>query len=93
MLYWIAILVMGLIYSASTGLWGISISERYVRESRTFSRMGLFIGMMVISSNISGYLTGEWKSADNKTLKYLFISIGLIISALLLIGYGNYTLY
>ena len=52
----------------------------------------LFIGMMIISSNISGFIAGEWKNVDNKTLKYLFTGIGLIISALLLIGYGNYTL-
>ena len=25
----------------------------------------LFIGMMVISSNISGYVTGEWKTTDD----------------------------
>jgi L-rhamnose-H+ transport protein len=52
----------------------------------------LFIGMMVISSNISGYITGEWKSAGRKSIKYLFLSIGLIVTALLLIGYGNYIL-
>lgn len=92
-LYWIAILSMGLLYSASMGLWGISISESILGNLGPSVGWALFIGMMVISSNISGYLTGEWKSADNKTLKYLFVSIGLIILALLLIGYGNYTLY
>ena len=92
-LYWIAILAMGLVYSASTGLWGISISESMLGDLGPSVGWALFIGMMVISSNISGYLTGEWKSADKKTMRYLFISIGFIISALLLIGYGNYTLY
>ncbi|MFA5818813.1 MAG: L-rhamnose/proton symporter RhaT [Bacteroidales bacterium] len=92
-LSWIAILSMGLIYSASNGLWGISISESMLGNLGPSVGWALFIGMMVISSNISGYLTGEWKSAGNKSLKYLFVSIGLIISALLLIGYGNYTLY
>ena len=92
-LYWIAILTMGLLYSASTGLWGISISESMLGKLGPSVGWALFIGMMMISSNIIGYLTGEWKSVDNKTMKYLFASIGLIISALLLIGYGNYTLY
>jgi hypothetical protein len=40
----------------------------------------LFIGMMMISSNITGYLTREWKAVNNKIMKYLFASIGLIIS-------------
>lgn len=92
-LYWIAILSMGLIYSASTGLWGISISESMLGKLGPSIGWALFIGMMVISSNVSGYITGEWKSADKKTLKFLYVSIGLIISALMLIGYGNFTLY
>ena len=92
-IYWISILSMGLLYSASTGLWGISISESMLGKMGPSVGWALFIGMMVISSNISGYITGEWKSAGKKSLKYLFVSIGLIISALLLIGYGNYTLY
>jgi len=92
-LYWIAILSMGLLYSASNGLWGISISESMLGKLGPSVGWALFIGMMVISSNISGALTGEWKSAGKRSLKYLFVSIGLIISALLLIGYGNYNLY
>jgi L-rhamnose-H+ transport protein len=92
-LYWIAILLMGLLYSASTGLWGISISESMLGKLGPSVGWALFIGMMVISSNISGYLTGEWKSAGRKTLLYLFISIAFIIIALALIGYGNYFLY
>ena len=85
--------MMGMIYSASTGLWGISISESMLGKLGPSVGWALFIGMMIISSNISGYLTGEWESSDKKTLKYLITGIGLIISALLLIGYGNYTLY
>jgi L-rhamnose-H+ transport protein len=92
-LYWIAILLMGLLYSASTGLWGISISESMLGKLGPSVGWALFIGMMVISSNISGFITGEWKAAGNKSLNYLFVSIGFIISALLLIGYGNYKLY
>jgi len=92
-MYWIAILTMDLIYSASMGMWGISISESMLGKLGPSVGWALFIGMMVISSNISGYLTGEWKSAGRKTLSYLFTSIGIIILALILIGYGDYTLY
>jgi len=92
-LYWIMIIVMGIFYSSSTGLWGISISESMLGSLGPSVGWALFIGMMVISSNISGYITGEWKSAGKKSMNYLFISVALIISALLLIGYGNFTLY
>jgi L-rhamnose-H+ transport protein len=91
-LYWVAILSMGLLYSASTGLWGISISVSMLGNLGPSVGWALFIGMMVISSNISGFISGEWKSVDKKTLKYQYVSIGLIILALLLIGYGNYKL-
>ena len=92
-LYWISVLAMGLLYSASTGLWGISISESMLGTLGPSVGWALFIGMMVISSNFSGYITGEWKAVSLKTLKYLFAGIGLIILALISIGYGNYTLY
>lgn len=91
-LYWIAVLSMGLLYSASTGLWGISISESMLGKLGPSVGWALFIGMMMISSNLIGYLTGEWKSVDSKTVRYLFAGIGLIIFALLFIGYGNFTL-
>jgi L-rhamnose-H+ transport protein len=92
-IYWIAILLMGLLYSASTGLWGISISESMLGKLGPSVGWALFIGMMVISSNISGWVTGEWKYADNRTITYLIISIAFIIAALVLIGYGNFILY
>jgi L-rhamnose-H+ transport protein len=91
-LYWLGILLMGLLYSVSTGLWGISISESMLGKLGPSVGWALFIGMMMISSNLIGYLTGEWTSVDNKTVRYLFASIGLIIFALLFIGYGNFTL-
>jgi L-rhamnose-H+ transport protein len=87
------IMVMGIFYSSGTGLWGISISESMLGSLGPSVGWALFIGMMIISSNISGYVSGEWKSAGRKSMNYLFISVALIISALLLIGYGNYTLY
>jgi len=46
-LYWIAILSTGLIYSASTGLWGISISEKMLGDLGPSIGWALFIGMIV----------------------------------------------
>jgi L-rhamnose-H+ transport protein len=81
-LYWTAILSMGILYSASSGLWGISISESMLGRLGPSIGWGLFIGMMVISSNVCGFLTGEWKNANKKSINFIFISLGLIMLAL-----------
>ena len=92
-LYWIAVLAMGIPYSASTGLWGIAISKSMLGRLGPSVGWALFIGMVVISSNVIGFLTGEWKNANKKSISFILISIGFIVSALLLIGYGNFRLY
>jgi L-rhamnose-H+ transport protein len=92
-LYWVAILAMGIPYSASTGLWGIAISKTMLGRLGPSVGWALFIGMMVISSNVIGFLTGEWKHTNKKSVSFILVSLGLIISALLSIGYGNFKLY
>lgn len=91
--YWIAILVMGLLYSGSTGLWGISISEDMLGKLGPSVGWALFIGMIVVSSNVTGFLSGEWKGVDSKAIRFNLFSLWMIILALLLIGYGNYMIY
>lgn len=91
-LYWLAILVMAIFYSASVGLWGIAISEKMLGILGPSIGWSLFIGFMVISSNIGGFIAGEWKQAGRKSIWFIIISLAMIASALLLIGYGNFKL-
>jgi len=88
--YWFAIMIMGILYSGSVGLWGISISESMLGGLGLSVGWALFIGMIVVSSNVTGYLAGEWKGADKKAIRMSQISLGWIILALTLIGSGNY---
>lgn len=90
--YWFGILVMGILYSGSVGLWGISISEKMLGALGPSVGWAMFIGMIVISSNVVGYLTGEWEGADKKAVRFNNIGMGWIILALIMIGLGNYML-
>jgi L-rhamnose-H+ transport protein len=52
----------------------------------------LFVGGIVVSSNLGGILTGEWKGAGGKPLGLMILGVGLMVSAMALIGYGNFLL-
>jgi L-rhamnose-H+ transport protein len=88
--YALMILVTGVMYSGSVALWGVAISESMLGKLGPSVGWALFIGMMVISSNIGGFATGEWKNAGRQSIQIMGCSLLLIIVAMALIGYGNF---
>jgi L-rhamnose-H+ transport protein len=85
---WLLIIVMGMIYSGSVILWGMSTSM--LGKLGPSVGWALFIGMIAIGSNIGGFATGEWKNAGSKAIKTMLTGVGIIVVGMILIGYGNY---
>lgn len=90
MTYSLMILVTGVMYSGSVALWGVAISESMLGKLGPSIGWALFIGTMVVSSNVGGFVTGEWKSAGKRPVRIMGCSLLLMIVAMVLIGYGNF---
>jgi hypothetical protein len=90
MLYWLIVLSMGFLYSASVALWGIAISPHMLGAFGPSVGWALFVGMMVVASTAAGLLSGEWRFARLSSIAFLVSSLVALVSATILICYGTY---
>lgn len=90
--YWPIILLMGVMYTGSVLMWGMSSSHAMLGTLGPSVGWALFIGGLVVSSNVGGFATGEWKGAGSQALRWMMSGIALMVMAAALIGFGNYKL-
>ena len=90
--YWLVILLMAVMYTGSVLMWGMSSSHSMLGTLGPSVGWALFIGGLVVSSNVGGFATGEWKGAGAQALRWMVTGITLMVLAAALIGYGNYRL-
>ena len=88
--YWMIILAMGLLYSASVALWGMAISPSLLGTLGASVGWALFVGMIVLSSTAAGLLAGEWKQAAPRAFTILAASLACLLLSMILICIGNY---
>lgn len=55
-----------------------------------FTSWALHMAMLILFSNMYGFLFKEWAGADKRPKRILHIGLACIVVACLLIGYGNY---
>lgn len=79
--YWFLGILMGAFWYGGLMLYGLS-------EQRigTVTGWPLFIGAMILSSSVVGFLTGEWKGAGKWAKAYLCIGSLVIFAALIFTG-------
>ncbi len=76
-LYWLFGTVMGLLWTGSLALYGAA--------STRMAAMGpvlgwpLFMSVIIISSNVWGFATGEWRGARTKAITLMLVGIGFLI--------------
>lgn len=90
--YWLITLLMAVMYSGSVALWGMSTALSMLGRLGPSVGWALFVGGVVVSSNMGGILTGEWKGAAGRPLGLMVFGVALMVSAMALIGYGNFLL-
>ena len=49
---------------------------------------GLYMGMVIVISNVWGFVTGEWRGVHGRPLLLMFIGMALLLIAIALIGCG-----
>lgn len=88
--YWLLLIMMCAQYCGSVILWGISSTENLLGKLGSSIGWALFVGMIVVSSNTGGFLSGEWKNSGKKAFGIMLTSLSIIILAMVAIGYGNF---
>jgi L-rhamnose-H+ transport protein len=68
----------------------------YAPGTRQLGSLGTSVGwsvmmsMMVITANLWGFLTGEWKGASSRARQLLVSGVAVLILAICVIGYANH---
>jgi len=46
--------------------------------------------MQIVVGNVSGFLTGEWKLAEAKSVRLMTAGVAVLVAASIVMAYGNY---
>jgi L-rhamnose-H+ transport protein len=82
--HWLLGIVMGAFWYGGLAAYGIGI--HWMGDFGTVAGWPLLMGMIIISSNVAGLVTGEWKDAGRKAKTYLLIGCGVILLALVILS-------
>jgi len=86
--YWALAALMGLMW-----IGGFAI---YAPATRLLGSLGTSVGWammmstMVITANILGFITGEWKGASRKAYRLAVSGVAILILAICVVGYANH---
>jgi L-rhamnose-H+ transport protein len=78
---------MGILWMGAVAIYGVS--SVYLGALGTSLGWGLFQIFMIMTANLSGVLTGEWKDAEPAAKKRLAAGLSLLAVATVLIAAGN----
>ena len=51
--------------------------------------LGMSQGMQIVGGQILGFVSGEWKGAPSKALTLIFVAIGLLMAAAVILALAN----
>lgn len=83
---WLACL-MGLLWMGAMACYGVAAS--FLGSLGTSIGWALFQIFMIMTANLSGVITGEWKGVTRKARGMLWLGLGLLAAATVLIALGN----
>ena len=75
--YWVLGLVMGLLWTGSLYMFGASAT--YMSTMGPILGWPLFMSIIIITSNVWGFATGEWKGAGSKPVSFMLGGIVFLI--------------
>jgi L-rhamnose-H+ transport protein len=86
--YWVLGAVMGFLWIA--GLVCYAPGTRRLGPLGTSVGWSIMMCAMVITANMWGLLTGEWKGANRRAYMLLISGVGILILAICVVGYANH---
>jgi L-rhamnose-H+ transport protein len=84
--HWFLAALMAAIWMPSIALYGRAAAM--LGPLGGSAGWGLYMGMVIVISNIWGFVTGEWRGAHGWPVQLMFIGMGLLLIAIAFIGYG-----
>lgn len=85
--HWFLAALMGAIWMPSIALYGRAAFM--MGDLGPSAGWGLYMGIVIIVSNVWGFVTGEWKGVRGKPVNIMIAGIILLLIAIALIGYGT----
>jgi L-rhamnose-H+ transport protein len=85
--HWFLAVLMGVTWVLSITLFG--------RAAAAMGKLGnsagwaITMGCCIAASNVWGILTGEWREGRGRPLQTMYVGLGVILVAIVVIGYGN----
>lgn len=85
--YWLGATMMGLLWFAGIAVYGVGAADLGVLGG--VIGWPLFMAMIIISANLWGAFTGEWKGSSGGTHAYSWAGIGVLLAAIYVISRGS----
>ncbi|HLY60449.1 MAG TPA: L-rhamnose/proton symporter RhaT [Terriglobia bacterium] len=85
--YWLGATVMGLLWFAGIAVYGVGAAD--LGTLGGVIGWPLFMAMIIISANLWGAFTGEWKGSSSGTHAYSWSGIGVLLAAIYVISRGS----
>jgi len=80
---------IGLLWYVGQGV-GYTIGQAVLGPLGVAVGAALFMGTMMVVSNVLGVRTGEWKGVPGVIMRKLYIALVLLVVAMAVIAVGNY---
>lgn len=80
-------ILMGVLFVGSTAIYGLGASM--LGPLGTSAGWGIMQTVQIVAGNASGFLTGEWKDAEARARRLLFVGLGLLVLASAIMALGN----
>ena len=84
--HWFLAALMAAIWMPSIALYGRATVM--MGELGGSAGWGLYMGMVIVVSNVWGFVTGEWRGVHGRPVFLMFIGMALLLIAIILIGCG-----
>lgn len=85
--YWLGTLVMAILWFGGIAAYGIGAAD--LGALGGVIGWPLFMAMIIITANLWGALTGEWKGTARSTYAYSWSGIGILLVAIYVISRGS----
>ena len=85
--YWLFALAMGLIWMLSVTIYGRAAVM--MGDLGGSAGWGIWMGCVVLTSNVWGLLTGEWSAGKGAPLRTMYSGLALLLIGIAVTGYGN----